>query len=116
MQHGAHIGASVVIKGAISALEPLTISGRVDGSIEAPGHIVTVEAGSVVTADIAAAAIVVGGTVKGALVAEDRIVLRTGADVEGDLTAPRISVDDGACVSGKALIAGPRAVNLARAS
>jgi cytoskeletal protein CcmA (bactofilin family) len=116
MQHGAHIGPSVVVKGEVSASEPLTISGRVEGTIEAAGQIVTVEAGSHVTADIVAASIVVAGTVKGSLVAEDRIVLRSGADVKGDVTAPRISVDDGACVCGKAMIAGPRAVDLARAS
>jgi len=34
MQNGAHIGPSVVIKGEITAKEPLTISGRVDGTIE----------------------------------------------------------------------------------
>jgi cytoskeletal protein CcmA (bactofilin family) len=116
MHNGAHIGPSLVIKGEVSAREPLTVSGRVEGTIEAPGHIVTIEAGALVTADIAAAAIVVAGAVKGTLVAEDRIALRAGADVEGDLIAPRISVDDGACVCGKAMIAGPRAIDLARAS
>jgi cytoskeletal protein CcmA (bactofilin family) len=116
MQHGAHIGSTVVIKGEVSAQEPLTVSGRVDGTIEAPGQIVTIEAGAVVTADIAAGAIVIAGTVKGTLAAEDRIALHAGANVEGDLTAPRIAVDDGACVCGKAMIAGPRAIDLARAS
>jgi cytoskeletal protein CcmA (bactofilin family) len=117
MQHqGAHIGSSVVIKGEISAKEPLVISGRVDGTISAPGQIVTIEAGAQVTADVAAASIVVGGTVHGSLAAEDRIALRTGADVEGDLSAPRIAVEDGACVRGKALIVGTRDADLARAS
>jgi cytoskeletal protein CcmA (bactofilin family) len=60
--------------------------------------------------------IVVAGTVHGSLVAEDRIALRAGADVEGDLTAPRIAVEDGAHVCGKAVIAGPREADLARAS
>jgi cytoskeletal protein CcmA (bactofilin family) len=116
MQQGAHIGPSVVIKGEISAREPLTVSGRVEGTIEVPGHIVTVQAGAIVNADIAAAGIVVAGTVKGSLVAEDRIALRAGAEVQGDLTAPRLAVEDGAWVTGKAQIAGPRAVDLARAS
>jgi len=116
MQHGAHIGPSIVIKGEVSAREPLMVSGRVEGTIVVPGHIVTIEAGAHVIADIAAAGIIVAGTVNGSLVAEDRIALGAGADVTGDLTAPRIAVEDGACVCGKALIAGPRAVELARAS
>ena len=116
MQHGAHIGPSVVIKGEISAKEPLVISGRVEGTISAPGCVVTIEAGAHVTADVEAGGIVVSGTVHGSLVAEERIALRAGAEVEGDLTAPRMSVEDGARASGKATIAGPAVVDLARAS
>lgn len=116
MQQGAHIGPSVVIKGEVSAREPLTVSGRVEGSISAHGHTVTIEAGAHVTADIAAGTIVVAGTVSGSLAAEDRIALGAGAEVEGDLRAPRIAVDDGAYVCGTAVIAGPRVVDLARAS
>ena len=36
MQHGAHIGSSVIVKGEISAKEPLTVSGRVEGTINVP--------------------------------------------------------------------------------
>jgi len=116
MQQGAHIGPSVVIKGEVSSREPLIVSGRVNGSIDAPGQLVTIGASAHVTADVSAGGIIVAGTVKGTLVAEDRIALMSGADVEGDLTSPRIAVDDGAFVCGKAHIAGPRAVDLARAS
>jgi cytoskeletal protein CcmA (bactofilin family) len=116
MQQGAHIGPSVVIKGEVSAREPLTISGSVDGTIDAPGQLVTIGAGAHVTADVKAAGIVVSGTVKGALTAEDRIALLAGAEVEGNLSSPRIAVDDGAFVCGKAQIAGPRKVELAHAS
>jgi cytoskeletal protein CcmA (bactofilin family) len=106
MQNGAHIGPSLVIKGEISAREPLSISGRVDGSIDVEGHNVTVEPGAHVAADISAAGIVVSGAVKGSLSAEARIQLRSGAEVEGDITAPRIAVEDGAFVRGKVQVAG----------
>lgn len=116
MQHGAHIGPSVVIKGEISAKEPLVVSGRVEGTIDVPGHVVTIEAGAYVTAGVAAGAIVVSGTVHGSLVAEERIVLRAGAEVDGDLSAPRLAIEDGARACGKATVAGPAALDLARAS
>ena len=116
MQHGAHIGPSLVIKGEVSAEEPLTISGRVNGSVAAPGHIVTIEAGAHVTAGVIASGIIVSGTVQGSLVAEERIALRAGADVEGDLRAPRLAVEDGEHVCGKAIVWGPQAVDLPRAS
>jgi len=116
MQHGAHIGATVVIKGEVSAEEPLFVSGRVEGTISAPGCVVTIEAGAHVSAGVAAGGIVVSGTVHGPLVAEDRISLRAGAEVEGDLTAPRMVVEDGAYARGQATIADPATVNFARAS
>jgi cytoskeletal protein CcmA (bactofilin family) len=116
MQQGALIGSTIVVKGEISAKEPLVVAGRVEGTIHAPGFVVSIEPGAQVMADIAAAGIVVAGTVKGALVAEERIALRAGAEVRGDLTAPRIAVEDGASVSGKADIAGTPGVDLARAS
>src|SRR5947207_14496828 len=93
MQHGSHIGPSVVVKGEISAKEPLTVSGRVEGTIDVRGHVVTIEAGAHVTGDVTASGIVVAGTLRGSLVAEERIALRAGADVEGTLNAPRLSVD-----------------------
>lgn len=116
MQHGANIGATVVIKGDISAKEPLTVSGRVEGTIDVRGHVVRIEAGAHVTGDVTASGIVVAGTLKGALVAEERITLGAGADVEGTLNAPRLAVEDGACVNGKATVVRPGAVDLARAS
>lgn len=116
MQNAAHIGSTVVIKGEISSKEPLVVSGRVNGTIDAPGCVVTIEAGAQVTATITAAAIVVGGSVKGSLVAEDRIALRAGADVKGDMTAPKLAVEDGASACGKVSIAGGADVNLKRAS
>ena len=116
MQHGAHLGPSVVIKGEISAQEPITIAGRVEGTVDVPGHVVTIEAGAHLTADVAAGSILVSGTVQGSLVAEERIALRAGAEVDGDITAPRLVVEDGASVRGAADIAGPADVGLKRAS
>jgi cytoskeletal protein CcmA (bactofilin family) len=116
MQHGALLGPSVVVKGEISAKEPITIAGRVEGTIDASGQVVTIEAGAHVTADVAAGSIVVSGTVQGSLVAEERIALRAGAEVDGDMTAPRLAVEDGASVRGAADIAGRPDINLARAS
>src|SRR5690242_672544 len=118
MQSGSHIGSSLVIKGEMSAREPVSISGRVEGTIDVSGHTVTIEVGGLAQADVAAAGIVVAGSVKGSLVAENRIELRSTADVEGDVTAPRVSVAEGAYLRGKVHITGEvgNALKIARAS
>jgi cytoskeletal protein CcmA (bactofilin family) len=106
MQNPARRGSTLVIRGEITAQEALTIAGQVDGTIDVAGHIVTVEQGALVVADIAAAAIVVSGQVKGALAAATRIHLHASAEVKGELNAPRIAVEDGAVVQGKVHVAG----------
>ena len=116
MPHAPHIGPSVHIKGEISARENFSISGRVDGRIDVAGHSLTIEAGAHVQADVTAETIVVAGTTHGTLIAEQRIELRAGSVVDGDLTAPRLVIEDGAVVRGKVDIAGTRVAELARAS
>ena len=101
MQNPARRGSTLVIRGEITAQEALTIAGHVDGTIDVAGHIVTVEQGANVAADISAAAIVVCGKVQGTLAAATRIHLQAGAEVSGDVKAPRLAVEDGAVVHGK---------------
>ena len=98
----AEIGASVVVKGDITAGEDLIISGRVEGSISVDGHSVVVRPGADVVADIHAHAIVVAGQVLGALTADEAIELQSSAEVEGELAAPVLKVHDGAVFNGKA--------------
>lgn len=106
MQNPARRGSTLVIRGEITAQEALTIAGQVDGTIDVAGHIVTVEQGALVAADISAAAIVVCGKVQGTLAAATRVHLQAGAEVKGEITAPKLAVEDGAVVQGKVHAAG----------
>src|SRR5262249_1485679 len=108
-QMDAQIGPSIHIKGEVKAEEPLTIAGRVEGSVEISGHALTVTPTGHVDASIAADAIVVAGTVKGKLRADARIVVRETAVIEGDLTAPAVSLADGATLSGRVETTAARA-------
>ena len=102
----AHIGPSIHIKGKISAQEPLTIAGHVTGTIDVKGHPVVVTDSAKVAADIIAHTIVIGGNVHGHLTADGRVVLHKTATFEGDLSAPALSVDDGALLHGRLEILG----------
>jgi cytoskeletal protein CcmA (bactofilin family) len=101
MQQRAGVGSTVVIKGELTAQEDLVIAGRVEGTISVTGHLVVVEAGAQVVGDITSAGVVVSGTVRGSLLAEERINVEAGADLQGDISAPRIAVADGAVVNGR---------------
>jgi len=102
MERPAEIGASIVIKGDLTAQEDIVISGRVEGSITVEGHSVTVKDGAELVADVEARAILIGGQVMGTLMAAESIELQPSADVQGELTASALRVHDGAIFCGKA--------------
>ena len=95
------IGSSVVIKGEVSAKEDLTISGRIEGKIEVRDHVVRVGREAQVNAEVIGRAVMVEGTVKGNITATERIELLENGIVEGDISAPKVAMADGAQFRGK---------------
>lgn len=108
MESAARIGPSIHIKGQVFAQEPLTIAGHVTGTIDVTGHPLVVTDSGQIAADIVAHTIVIGGHVHGKLLADGRIVVSKTASFQGDLSAPAVSVDDGAHVQGRLEVAGRR--------
>lgn len=96
----ATIGKSLVIKGEVSGSESLYIDGKVEGSINLSGNRVTVGRNGQVAANISAREIVVLGKVRGNVTASDRVDIRSEGSLTGDVTAQRISIEDGAFFKG----------------
>jgi cytoskeletal protein CcmA (bactofilin family) len=97
---GATIGKGLVIRGEITGTDSLVIDGRVEGSIHLEGNRVTVGRGGQAAASITAREVVVLGKVRGNIIATDRLNIRSEGGVVGDLTAPHISIEDGAFFKG----------------
>jgi len=93
-EHAA-IGASITILGDLKGDEDLTILGRVEGKIDLPQHSVVIGRSGRVTADIHAKLVSVEGEVRGNLFAGEQILIRRTATMLGNLTAPRVSLEDG---------------------
>jgi len=91
-----NIGKSVVIKGDLTASEDLTIEGQVEGKIELRNNILTIGANGRIKAQVQAKAVVVLGEVTGNVTATERVDIRDNGSVDGDLSAPRIAIADGA--------------------
>jgi cytoskeletal protein CcmA (bactofilin family) len=96
----ATIGKSLVIKGEVTGSESLYIDGKVEGSINLAGNRVTVGRNGQVAANISAREIVVLGKVRGNVSASDRVDIRSEGSLTGDVTAQRISIEDGAFFKG----------------
>lgn len=96
----ATIGKSLVVKGEVTGSESLYIDGKVEGAINLPGNRVTVGRNGQVSANITAREIVVLGKVRGNMTASDRVDIRSEGSLTGDVTAQRISIEDGAFFKG----------------
>ena len=96
----ATIGKSLVVKGEVTGSESLYIDGKVEGAINLPGNRVTVGRNGQVAANITAREIVVLGKVRGNMTASDRVDIRSEGALTGDVTAQRISIEDGAFFKG----------------
>jgi cytoskeletal protein CcmA (bactofilin family) len=104
----AWIGQHVSIEGKITSSQDIRIDGSVQGTIDVGGHEVVLGAGSEVKANLSARAVIVGGTVKGDVIATERIEIQSAGVLLGDVVAPRLVVRDGGLLRGKADIAGSR--------
>ncbi len=96
----ATIGKGLFVKGEITGSESLFIDGKVEGSINLPGNRVTVGRNGQVAASITAREIVVLGKIRGNVSATDRVDIRAEGSLSGDVSAARISIEDGAFFKG----------------
>jgi cytoskeletal protein CcmA (bactofilin family) len=95
------IGKSVVVRGELSGREDLYMDGDMEGVITLEENSLTVGPNARVVANINARDIIVMGKVKGTLNASGRVELRQSASIIGDISAARLSMEDGATIQGK---------------
>lgn len=100
LKEKAMIGPTITVKGDLSGEEDLLIEGRVEGKIDLPRHSVTVGKSGRIKADVYGKVITVEGEVEGNLFGEEQLVLRQASTVRGNITAPRVSLEDGANFKG----------------
>lgn len=93
------IGQGITIRGNLSGSEPLIIEGVVEGAISLDSHL-TVESTGRVVADIDVETLTVNGMVEGNIVAQQQVAIQAGSSVEGNISAPRVVIDDGAAFKG----------------
>jgi len=97
----ATLGPSIVIKGDLTGEEDLIIEGRVEGEIRLTKNSVTVGNKGRVRADIYGKRIHVDGEVRGNLYGDQEIIIRASGRVQGNLTSPRVTLENGSKFKGK---------------
>jgi cytoskeletal protein CcmA (bactofilin family) len=96
----ASIGRSITIKGEVSGSEDLLIHGSVEGTVNLGENTVTVGASAKVKADIFGKVIHVEGEVLGNLFGAEQVTVHRTGYVRGNITSPRLSLEDGARLKG----------------
>ncbi len=95
------LGPTLKFKGALAADEDLIIQATVEGAIAIPNNKLTIGVKGNIKANAQALQIIVEGTVEGNLYSEDTVIVTKSADINGDIFAPRISIEKGATFNGR---------------
>jgi len=91
-----NIGKSVIIKGELSGSEDLMIEGQVEGKIELRQNVLTIGPNAKIKAQVFAKSVIIQGEVHGNVTATDKVDIRDAGSVDGDLSAPRVAIAEGA--------------------
>ena len=87
------------IVGDVSSDEELYVDGELEGKLDLKQRL-TIGPESKVKANIRAREVIVFGSVRGNVEAEERIALRAGATIVGDIKTAGIIIEDGAYFKG----------------
>jgi len=104
----ATIGPSIFIKGDLSGEEDLVIEGRVEGKVDLKQNNVTVGKNGKVKADVFGRVVTIEGEVDGNVFAREQAILRQSGAIRGNITAPRVVLEDGSRFKGSIDMEPPR--------
>lgn len=91
----ATIGPSITIHGDVTGEEDLVVDGTIEGTVNLKDNNLVVSENGKITANITARVIRVDGIVKGELRGSEQVVIKPSGNVNGDIRAPRVVLEDG---------------------
>jgi len=110
----ANIGKSITIKGDLTGSEDIVVEGTVEGKVDFPQNQLTIGANGTAKAEITAKTIVVIGRVTGNVHGTERVEIQATGVVEGDVSAPRLVVAEGAVLNGSIHMTQPKSTHEAK--
>jgi cytoskeletal protein CcmA (bactofilin family) len=99
-QNVSVIGKSITITGDITGSEPLHVEGHVKGAIRLDTAYLNIGPEATVQSTVVAREVVVRGSVVGNVNVSERIDIRSGGSLVGDVTAHSVSIEEGAYFKG----------------
>ena len=96
----AVIGPSIQIEGTLRGQEDVFVEGEVTGTIQLQNNTLTIGAQGKIRADVYAHTVFVEGSMDGDLFGSEQVIVRKSAKVRGNITSPRVTLEDGAAFKG----------------
>ena len=113
-KHAPSSGSSITliaktshVEGEIKGAGEVRIEGTVKGKLDCSASVLVAQGGRV-DAELRAETITIAGVVKGDIHASQKIELTPTAEVEGDITSPRILIREGATFEGQVFMTGKK--------
>jgi cytoskeletal protein CcmA (bactofilin family) len=94
------IGPTIIIKGKLKSDEDLIVRGRIEAEISSSKALL-VENSGVIKANVKVKSVRLSGVLVGNITAEERVEIAPDGRMIGDLTAPKIIINDGAAFRGR---------------
>jgi cytoskeletal protein CcmA (bactofilin family) len=91
----AIIGQSILVKGDVSGDEDLIVEGRIEGTVSLLKSRLTVGANGNVRATVNVKTLNIEGNIEGDVTAGENVVLTSSGKMQGNIKAPRITLQDG---------------------
>ena len=89
------IGAKVKVNGDIISSEDLLVEGEVNGPIPLSENELVVGSAGKVQANVSAKTVRIEGEVRGDIESSERVTICASGDVQGNITSPRVMLEDG---------------------
>ena len=93
------VGEGTKFKGSLSFDGSARIDGKMEGEIKSKGTLFVGE-NSVIKADVNVDTVTVGGKVCGNITASSRLVVLSGAEINGNIQTPSLQIEEGAKFEG----------------
>lgn len=97
------LSTDVEVKGTLKFTNDLIVDGRIEGEIHSDGNL-TIGENARIKAEIRTATVIVHGKVHGNITATNRVDLKAGAEIVGDIKAKILTMEAGAVFVGKSTI------------
>jgi len=100
-------GNAIQLEGIVRGEDDVILNGRLRGKIELPKNSVTVGLEGYLEGDVLAQVVIVEGAVHGNIKASERVILHRTAQLLGNISCEKVTVEEGARVNGSIDMSAP---------